>query len=63
MLAQEKGRHLRPVRFPSRTFTLPEGRWHTTHQELYVMKWALEQFWSYILGSRTKVVTDHANLK
>ena len=27
------------------------------------MKWALEQFRPYILSSRTKVVTDHANLK
>ena len=27
------------------------------------MKWGLEQFHSYILGRRVKVVTDHANLK
>ena len=27
------------------------------------MKWGLEQFCSYILGRRVKVVTDHANLK
>ena len=34
MLAQEKDGHLRPVRFASRAFALPEGHWHTTHQEL-----------------------------
>ena len=54
--------HLHPVRFASCAFTLPEDHWRTTHQELYAMKWALEQFHPYILGSFTKV-TDHANLK
>ena len=63
MLTLEKDGRLRPVRFVSRAFKLPKGRWHKTHQELYAIKWALEQFRPYILGSRTKVVTDHANLK
>ena len=33
------------------------------HQELFAVKWGLEQFRSYILGRRVKVVTDRANLK
>ena len=33
------------------------------HQELFAVKWGLEQFCSYILGRRVKVVTDHANPK
>ena len=33
------------------------------HQELFAVKWGLEQFRSYIIGRRVKVVTDHANLK
>ena len=32
-------------------------------QELFAVKWALEQLCCYILGRRVKVVTDHANLK
>ena len=63
MLAQEKDGVLRPVRFASRAFTPAESRWTTMHQELFAVKWGLEQFRSYILGRRVKVVTDHANLK
>ena len=63
MLAQEKDGILRPVRFASRAFTQAESRWTTMHQELFAVKWGLEQFRSYILGRRVKVVTDHANLK
>ena len=33
------------------------------HQELFAVKWGLEQLSYYILGRRVKVVTDHANLK
>ena len=53
------------VRFAlPRAFTAPaESRWTTMHQELFAVKWGLEQFRSYILGRRVKVVTDHANLK
>ena len=40
-----------------------ESRWKTMHQELFAVKWGREQFCSYILGRRVKVVTDHANLK
>ena len=63
MLAQEKDGVLRPVRFVSQAFTPAESRWTTMHQELFAGKWGLEQFRSYILGWRVKVVTDHANLK
>ena len=52
-----------PVRFASRAFTLAESRWATMHQDLFAVKWGLEQFGSYILGRKVKVVTDHANLK
>ena len=50
MLAQEKDGVLRPVRFASRTFTPAEGLWTTMHQELFAVKWGLEQFRSDILG-------------
>ncbi|XP_068756924.1 uncharacterized protein [Montipora capricornis] len=63
MLAQEKNGILRPVRFASRAFSPAESRWTTMHQELFAVKWGLEQFRSYRIGRRVKVVTDHANLK
>ena len=63
MLAQEKDGMLCPVRFASRAFSSAESRWTTMHQELFAGKWGLEQFRSYLIGRRVKVVTDHANLK
>ena len=63
MLAQWHQNQLRPVKFSSHSFNPTESRWPTTHQELYVVKWALEQNRPYLLGRKIKVVTDHANLK
>ena len=63
MLAQEKNDILRPVRFASRAFSPAESRWTTMHQELFAVKWGLEQFRSNIIDRRVKDVTDHANLK
>ena len=50
MLAQERYSILRPVRFSSPAFTPAESRWTTLHQELFAVKWGLEQFGSYIPG-------------
>ena len=55
ILAQEKDGILHPARFASRAFTPAESRWTTIHQELFAVKWGLEQFRSYILGQRVKV--------
>ena len=63
MLAQNVNGQLRPVRYASRSFTVTESRWPTMHQELFAVKWALEQFRPYVLGRQIKIITDHANLK
>ena len=63
MLAQQHNGTLRPVRFASKAFTPTESRWPTAHQELFAVKWALEQFRHYLIGRKFRVITDHANLK
>ena len=63
MLGQKFQGDLRPVKYASKSFSPTESRWPTTHQELFAVKWGLEQFRSYILGHQLKLVTDHANLK
>ena len=63
MLAQWYQGKLRPVKFASRSFNATESRWPTTHQELFAVKWSLDQHRSYVLGRRIKIITDHANLK
>ena len=63
MLAQWHNGKLRHVKFASRSFTAVEGRWPTTHQELFAVKYSLEHFRPYLLGCKLTVITDHANLQ
>ena len=52
-----------PSKFASRSFTLVEGHWPTTHQELFAVKYSLEHFRPYLLGRAVTIITDHANLQ
>ena len=63
MLAQNHNGHIRPVQFLSQAFNKAKSNWNTTYQALYAVQYALEQFHSYVIGSKCKVVSDHANLK
>ena len=40
-----------------------EGRWPTTHQELFTVKHSLEHFRPYLLRHELTIITDHANLQ
>ena len=63
MLAQQINQALKPIRFTSRAFSEIESHWHTMELELFAVKWAPEQFRPYVLGTKTKIVTDHTNLQ
>ena len=63
MLAQWHEGALCPVKFASHSFTPAEGRWPTTHLELFAIKYSLEHFQPYLLGQAVTVITDHANLQ
>ena len=57
MLAQYYKNELWPVKYASRSFSPTESRCPTAHQELFAVKWGLEQFRPYVLGRKIKVVT------
>ena len=63
MLAQQINQALKPIQFALRVFSEIESCWHTMEMELFAVKWALEQFSPYVLGIKTKIGTDHANLQ
>ena len=44
-------------------FSPVEGQWHTTHQELFAVKYSLEHFRLYLLGRKVTIITNHANLQ
>ena len=53
-----------PFSMQAKRFTHPEKiRWDTSEQELYAVKWAVEQWRPYLLGRKFIVETDHDNLK
>ena len=63
MLAQTHNGKLRPVRFVPRCLRKSELIWNTLHHELFAVKYGFGTFRHYLLGLKTKVVTDHVNLK
>ena len=64
VLMQEDDQHcLRPLQYASQAFSPTQRRWDTREQELYAIKWAVEQWRPYLLGRKFIVETDHANLK
>ena len=63
MFAQYCNRHLRQIRCASRAFNPVECHLDTVHQELLVIKWALDNYRPYVVGRLIKVVMDHANLQ
>ena len=64
VLMQEDDQHcLRPLQYASQAFSPTQQRWDTREQELYAVKWAVEQWRPYLLGRKFIIETDHANLK
>ena len=51
-LAQNHNGHIRPVGAFFRAFNETKSTWNTTHQELYAVKYALEQFHPFFIGSK-----------
>ena len=63
MFAQWYQGKLRPVKFASRSFNATESRWPTTHQELFAVKWSLDQHCPYVLGRRIKIIKKPRQFK
>ena len=62
-MQEDDQHHLRPLQYTSHAFSPTQKRWDTSEQELYAVKWAVEQWRPYLLGRKFIVETDHANLK
>ena len=51
------------IYYASRTLDAAQANYTTTEKELLAIVFALEKFYSYLLGTRVIVYTDHAALK
>ncbi|KAL9984580.1 hypothetical protein ACROYT_G006890 [Oculina patagonica] len=63
LMQEDDQNHLRPLQYASQAFSPTQQRWDTREQELYAVKWAVEQWRPYLLGRKFVIETDHANLK
>ena len=63
LMQEDNQRQLRPLQYASQALSPTQQCWDTREQELYAVKWAVEQWRPYLLGRKLIVETDHANLK
>ncbi|XP_024172206.1 uncharacterized protein LOC112178273 [Rosa chinensis] len=63
VLGQRIEKALHVIYYASRTLNDAQVHYTTTEKELLAIIFALEKFWSYLLGSKVIVHTDHAALR
>ena len=63
VLGQILDKKLMAICYASKTLIKAQINYTTTEKELLAVVYALEKFWSYILGSKIIIYTDHAALK
>ena len=63
VLGQRLDKKPTAICYASKTLVEAQINYTTTEKELLAVVYALEKFWSYILGSKIIIYTDHAALK
>ena len=63
VLGQRLEKKLTAISYASKTLIEAHINYTTTEKELLPVVYALKKFWSYILGSKIIIYTDHAALK
>ncbi|CAN6544184.1 unnamed protein product [Malus baccata var. baccata] len=63
VLGQRKHKHSHVIYYASRTLNDAQLNYSTTEKELLAVVFALDQFRSYLIGTKVIVFTDHAALK
>ena len=63
VLGQRKGRVFHTIYYASKVLNDAQVNYATTEKELLAIVFALEEFRSYLVGSRIVIYTDHAAIK
>jgi hypothetical protein len=63
VLGQTKDRKHNTITYASKTLTGAQLNYATTEKELLAVVFAIDKFWSYLVGAKVIVFTDHAALK
>nr|GEX83802.1 reverse transcriptase domain-containing protein [Tanacetum cinerariifolium] len=63
VLGQRKSKHFQPIHYTSKSMTEAQIHYTTTEKEMFVVVYAFEKFWPYLILSKSIVYTDHSALK
>nr|GEV00709.1 reverse transcriptase domain-containing protein [Tanacetum cinerariifolium] len=63
VLGQRHEKHFRPIHYASKTMTEAELHYTTTENEMFVVVYNFEKFWSYLILNKSIVYADHSALK
>ena len=63
VLGQTKDKKHHTIAYTSKTLTGAQLNYATTEKELLAVVFAIDKFWSYLVGAKVIVYTDHAALK
>jgi hypothetical protein len=63
VLGQTKDRKHNTITYASKMLTGAQLNYATTEKELLVVIFAIDKFWSYLVGAKVIIFTDHAALK
>ncbi|XP_015583460.2 uncharacterized protein LOC107262404 [Ricinus communis] len=63
MLGQRKDSKLHAIHYTSKTLDSTQINYATTEKELLAVVYAMDKFWSYLVGLKVIIHTDHAALR
>nr|GEU44916.1 reverse transcriptase domain-containing protein [Tanacetum cinerariifolium] len=63
VMGQRQEKHFRPIHYASKTMTEAESNYTTMENEILVVVYAFEKFWSYLIMNKSIVYTDYSALK
>ncbi|KAL4310914.1 hypothetical protein GQ457_01G020870 [Hibiscus cannabinus] len=63
VLGQHMGKVFHPIYYASKTLNDAQVNYTTTEKELLAVIFAFDKFWSYLIGTKVTVYTDHSAIK
>jgi hypothetical protein len=63
VLGQTKDKKHHAITYASQTLSGAQLNCATTEKELLAVVFAIDRFWSYLVGAKVIIYTDHATLK
>ncbi|XP_070014521.1 uncharacterized protein [Nicotiana sylvestris] len=63
VLGQRKDKLMHPIYYASRTLRGAQLKYTATEKEILAVVFSFDKFWSYLIGSKVIIYTDHAEIR